>query len=340
MRLNRSLALGAAAVVLFGACSTGGGATASPSTASASPTTVSASPSTASVSPSAASASPSAAGATPDIKIGSDDFYESTVIAEMWAQVLEKAGYKVDRHFNIGARQVRQPALEQGQIDMVPEYMASGLTYYDKTAATGDGQANHDKLQAIDTGKGGGLTVFSISPGFDQNAFVVRGDTATQFSLAKISDLLPQQANLTWGLPADCDTNTACSGALKDGYGFTYPPAKRKALNACSAPMAQALQSKAIDIAELCSTQPAIGQFGFKLLDDDKKTQGAENIAAVVRNDYLAKVGDKAGFQGLIDAVTAKLTNDELTKIGVEIQVNHKDVTVEATDWLKANGFL
>jgi len=256
----------------------------------------------------------------------------------MWAQVLEKNGYKVDRHFNIGARQVRQPALEQGQIDMTPEYVGSGLGYYDKTATTGDGQQNHDKLQAIVTGKGGGLTVFNISPGQDTNAFVVRQDTADQYSLAKISDLVAQQATLTWGLPADCDTNPLCSGALKDGYGFTYPPAKRKALNACSAPMAQALQGKAIDIAELCSTQPAIVQFGFTLLDDDKKTQPAENLAAVVRNDYLAKVGDKAAFQALIDGVTAKLTTEELTKIGVEIQVNHKDVAAEATQWLKDQG--
>jgi osmoprotectant transport system substrate-binding protein len=329
MRLNRTIALGASLLVLVSACSTGGGG--SPSAA---PTVA---PSTGGASPSEA-APPSAAGATPDIKIGSDDFYESAVVAEMWAQVLEKNGYKVDRHFNIGARQVRQPALEQGQIDMTPEYVGSGLGYYDKKATTGDGQQNHDKLQAIITGKGGGLTVFNISPGQDTNAFVVRKDTADQYTLAKISDLVAQQATLTWGLPADCDTNPLCSGALKDGYGFTYPPAKRKALNACSAPMAQALQGKAIDIAELCSTQPAIVQFGFTLLDDDKKTQPAENLAAVVRNDYLAKVGDKAAFQALIDGVTAKLTTEELTKIGVEIQVNHKDVAAEATQWLKDNG--
>jgi osmoprotectant transport system substrate-binding protein len=333
MRLNRTLALGASVLVLLGACTTGGGGTPSPSAPAASAPAAS---------PSAAGgASPSAAAAlTPaDIKIGSDDFYESSVVAEMWAQVLEKNGFKVDRHFNIGARQVRQPALEGGQIDLVPEYVGSGLTYY-KGTATGDGEANRTALQAILTGKGGGLTLFNISPGQDQNAFVVRADTATADNLSKISDLLSKQASYTWGLPADCDTNPSCNGALKDGYGFTYPPAKRKALDACSSPMAQALQAKAIDIAELCSTQPAIGQFGFKLLDDDKKTQGAENIAAEVRNDYLAKVGDPAAFQALLDGVSAKLTTDELTKLGVDIQVNHKDVKVAATDWLKANGFL
>jgi osmoprotectant transport system substrate-binding protein len=324
MRSRRALALGASLIFLISAC--GGGTTATPTTGAAN-------------TQAAGSVPPSASGAKPDIKIGSDGFYESAVVAEMWAQVLEKAGYKVERHLKIGARQVRQPALEQGQIDMVPEYVGSGLVYY-KGTPTGDGEANRTALQAILTGKAGGLTLFNISPGQDQNAFVVRSDTATADNLSKISDLLAKQASYTWGLPADCDTNGACSGALKNSYGFTYPPAKRKALDACSSPMAQALQSKAIDIAELCSTQPAIVQFGFKLLDDDKKTQGAENIAAEVRNDYLAKVGDKAAFQALIDAVSAKLTTVELTKLGVSIDVDHKDIPAVATQWLKDNGLL
>src|SRR5580765_198557 len=170
MRLNRTLALGASLLVLLGACSTGGGSTPSPSTAAAS-APASAPASVAAESP-AASASAAAALTPADIKIGSDDFYESAVVAEMWAQVLEKNGFKVDRHFNIGARQVRQPALEQGQIDLVPEYVGSGLNYY-KGTATGDGEANRTALQAIISGKGGGLTLFNNSPGQDQNAFVV-----------------------------------------------------------------------------------------------------------------------------------------------------------------------
>ncbi|MFL5778494.1 MAG: glycine betaine ABC transporter substrate-binding protein [Chloroflexota bacterium] len=334
MRLNRTLALGASLLVLLGACTTGGGG-ASP----AASTAASAAPA-ASTAASTAPSSAASVGALPTVRIGSDDFYESTVVAEMWAQVLEKAGYKVDRHYAIGARPVRVKAMESGQIDLVPEYVGSGLGFYDKTQTTSDGQQNHDKLQAIVTTKGGGLTVFNISPGEDTNAFVVRGDTATQDNLSKISDLTAKQDTYKWGLPADCDSNPLCGGALKDGYGFKYPPKTRKALGPCSSTMAQALQGKAIDIAELCSTQPAIAQFGFKLLEDDKKTQPAENMAAMVRNDLLAKVGDKAAFQKLLDDVTAKLTTEELTKLGVEIDVNHKDAKVVATDFLKAQGLL
>ena len=103
--------------------------------------------------------------------------------------------------------------------------------------------------------------------------------------------------------------------------------------------MAQALQGKAIDIAELCSTQPAIAQFGFVLLDDDKKTQPAENIAPLVRNDYLAKV-DATAFQALLDAVSAKMTTEELTKLGVEVDVDNEDVGDAAKQWLTDQGLL
>jgi osmoprotectant transport system substrate-binding protein len=326
MRTPRVLALGMTLLVALGACSTGGGSSAAPSTA---PSTAAAS--SASTAPASA---PASAAAKAAIRIGSDNFYESKLVAEIYAQVLEKGGYTVERKFALGSRQQRIPTMDAGQIDLVPEYVGSGLGFYDKTKITGDGQKNADALQAAIKSKG--ETVLGISPGQDTNAFAVRGDTATSMSLAKMSDLAAHQADLKWGLPSDCDTNPLCSGALKD-YGLTYPPAKRTALDACSVPMAQALQGKAIDVAEFCSTQPAIAQFGFTVLADDKQTQPAENIAPIVRDDYLAKV-DAAAFKALLDGASAKITTDELTKMGVEVDVNHKDVAEVAKAFITAQG--
>ena len=328
MRMNRVLALGASMLVLISACSTGGGSSNSPAATTAA--------TSAATSAASSEASPSSAGVKAPIKIGSDNFYESVLMAEVYSQVLEKAGYQVDRKFKLGARQARQPALESGQVDLVPEYVGSGLGYYDKTKTTGDGAANAAALQEILKGKGGGITVLDIAPGQDSNAFVVRKDTADSLKLAKMSDLAAVQDQIKWGLPADCDTNPLCSGALKD-YGITYPPKSRTALDACDAPMATALQGKAIDLAELCSTQPAIAQFGFVTLEDDKKTQPAENIAPIVRDDYLAKV-DATSFEALLNAASTKMTTDELTKLGVQVAVDHKDVKDVATAWLTANG--
>jgi osmoprotectant transport system substrate-binding protein len=151
-----------------------------------------------------------------------------------------------------------------------------------------------------------------------------------------MSDLAAVQNDIKWGLPSDCDTNPICSGALKT-YGITYPPKSRTALGACDVPMAQALQGKAIDLAELCSTQPAIAQFGFVQLEDDKKTQPAENIAPIVRDDYLAKV-DAAAFKALLDGASAKITTEALTTMGVDVAVNNKDVGEVAKAFLASAG--
>jgi len=331
MRMNRLLALGATTLVLFGACTSGGGSTTAPSAVAPTPGT--------STAPASVPASvPASTAAKPTIKIGSDNFYESVLVAEIYAQVLEHAGYTVDRHFKLGARPAREPALESGAVDLVPEYVGSGLAYYDPTKDSGDGEANRTALQTILNTKGGGITVLNIAPAQDGNAFVVRKETATTLNLAKMSDLAAVQTQLKWGLPSDCDTNNVCKGALVK-YGITYPPAQRQALDACDVPMATALNGKAIDVAELCSTQPAIAQFGFVTLTDDLKTQPAENIAPLVRNDYLAKV-DAASFEALLNAVSAKLTTADLTTLGVDIAVNQQDVPTVAKNWLTTAGLL
>jgi osmoprotectant transport system substrate-binding protein len=326
MRTPRVLAIGASLLVLLSACSTGGGSSTSPA---------------ASTEPSAAASAdaPSAPAELAPIKIGSDGFYEAKLMGEIYAQVLENAGYTVERNLGLGARDVTSAALESGQIDLKPEYIGSGLGFYDKTKPTGDPAANAEALGAILADKGGGITVLGYTPAQDTNAFVVRGDTATELNLTKISDLTAVAADLKWGLPPECETNPLCGGALKDAYGIDVAALQVTPLAACDAPIAEALNGKAIDVAELCSTQPAIAQFGFVVLDDDKQTQPAENIAPIVRNDYLAKV-DAAAFQALLDAVSDKMTTEELTKLGVEVAVDQKDIADAARDWLTAQGLL
>jgi osmoprotectant transport system substrate-binding protein len=326
MRTPRVLALGLTVLVLVGACSSGG--TSSPSAAAPS----------AAASVAASASAPASEGPKAPIKIGSDNFYESKLVGEIYAQVLENAGYTVERKFGLGSRQERIPAMDAGQVDLVPEYVGSGLGFYDKTKITGDGQKNAEALQAALDAAGKNITVLGIAPGTDTNAFAVRQDTATSLGLAKMSDLAAHQDELKWGLPSDCDTNPLCAGALEQ-YGITYPPKQRTALGACDVPMAQALQGKAIDVAEFCSTQPAIVQFGFVVLEDDKQTQPAENLAPLVRNDYLEKV-DKAAFQALLDGASAKITTEALTEMGKEVAVDQKDVAEVAKAFLQAQGLV
>ena len=309
MRLTRMLALGASMLVLLSACSTGGG---SPSPATVTKVTV---------------------------KIGSDGFYESKLMAEIYGQALEAKGYTVDRAgIGIGTRKVSAPALESGQFDLKPEYIGSGLAYYDATKTTGDPAANTAALQTILTGKGGGITVLNYSPAADQNAFVVTQATATANKLAKMSDLAAAQAQLKFGVATDCATNPVCAAAIKTAYGVDLSTALP--LSACDQPMVDALTAGTITVGELCSTQPDIAKNNWVVLTDDKQTQPADNIAPLVRNDLLAKVGDKAAFEKILNDVSAKMNTADLTKLNAEFVFDKKDIAAIATEWLHNNGFV
>ncbi len=280
----------------------------------------------------------SGGGGKPTIKIGSDGFYEAKLMAEIYAQALEANGYTVNRDgIGLGGRKVTTPALESGQIDLKPEYIGSGLAYYDKTKISGDPAAELTALQAILATKGGGITVLNYTPAQDQNAFVVRRDTADQFKLTKMSDLTAIAGQLKFGVATDCETNPVCGAALKSAYGIDAASATK--LSACDTPMAQALAGRTIDVGELCSTQPDILVNNFVLLQDDRQTQPADNLAPLVRSDFLAKT-DKAAFSKILNDVSAKMDTATLTGLGKQVQVDKKDIAAVAKQWLRDNGFV
>jgi osmoprotectant transport system substrate-binding protein len=303
MRMTRWVALGASLLVLLSACTTGGGN-------------------------------------KPTVKVGSDGFYEAKLMAEIYAQALEANGYTVDRTaIGIGARKVSAPALESGTFDLKPEYIGSGLAFYDPGKQTGDPAANAAALQTVLNGKGGGITVLDYSPAADQNAFVVRKETADQFHLAKMSDLAAVASQLKFGVATDCPTNPVCGQALKDSYGIDV--ANATLLSACDTPMVQALSGKTIDVGELCSTQPDILVNGWVVLQDDKQTQPADNIAPLVRNDLLSKLGSNAdAFKKILNDVSAALDTATLTDLGKQVSVDKKDIAAVAKAWLQSKGFV
>ena len=300
MRVFRKLALGASMLALaLSACSTGGSGT--------------------------------------TIKIGSDDFDEAKVVAEIYAQALEAKGFTVDRAgIGLGARAVTAAALESAKIDLKPEYLGGGLQHY---GGTPDRQpdTNRDLLQGKLNAVGGGITVLNYAPAQDSNAFVIRKDTADQYHLAKMSDMAPVQNQIKWGLATDCPTNALCAKALKDEYGLE--PTNVTYLGACSGPMADALLKKTVDVAELCSTGPEIKTNGWVILEDDKQTQPAENIVPIVRNDLLAKI-DQAKFKDALNAVSAKIDTATLAQLYYDVAVGHKDLKDVASAWLKSAGLV
>ena len=283
----------------------------------------------------------------PTVRIGSDNFYESALVAEIYAQALEAAGFPVDRQLRLGSRFDRAPAFEAGQVDLVPEYVGSGLGYYTigaedpelaGLAVSGDGEANRQSLQRAYELLGIGATVLAMTPGEDTNAAVVRADPAAELGLATWSDRAAVADQLRFGLPPECAENVLCRGALEQ-YGMAWPPAQLESLAACDAPLADALAGGAVDVAWLCSTQPAIAQHGFVVLEDDLGTQPAENLAPVVRDDYLAQVdGGAEALAAILDPVSARITTEVLTELGVRVAVDQEDIEVVAAEFLASGG--
>jgi osmoprotectant transport system substrate-binding protein len=282
-------------------------------------------------------------GSKPTLKIGSVGFAEAKVMAEVYAQALEAKGFTVDRAgIGLGQRPVVAPAIESGQIQLQPEYIGSRLAYEGGTSGP-DSQTNWTGLQAKLTAKN--LTVLNYTPAIDTNAFVVRADTASQYNLTKMSDLAAVQDQLKFGLATDCPTNALCGapgGALSQ-YGITADTiAASTLLSACDVPMADALKNNTIDVAELCSTQPDIIVNGWVVLADDLHTQPADNMAPIVRNDYLSKLStaDQDLFKKTLNDVSAQVDTATLADLYKQVDVDHKDLADVAKTWLKSKGFV
>lgn len=309
MRTNRMLALGAVLLALtISACTPGGGST----------------------NPSA-----SASAGKPTVTVGSAGFDESAVVAEIYAQALEAHGYTVNRHLELGERPVVQAALASNQVNLVPEYLG-GLGSSLGATISSDPQATFDALQAKLAEKS--LVALNFSPGTDADGFVVRQETATKLSLATMSDLAKVADQLVWGLAPGCPDNPVCGPGLKSTYGIDISKLKVQSLPPCSGQMAQSLNSSAIDVAQVCTTQSDIQTFNFVLLTDDKGLQPAQNIAPVARKDLLDAAPDD--FEATLNAVSAKLTTAELTKLNVSVSVNHVSFADAAHQWLTDNGLI
>jgi osmoprotectant transport system substrate-binding protein len=274
-------------------------------------------------------------GAKPAITIGSTNFSEQLVLGELYSQILEANGYTVTRKFNLGERAIVFPALASGQIDMEIDYLATLLAFVDKnaTGSTDPKQTAATLQKALDAKN---VTVLDWAPAVDQNGFVVTRATADKHKLAKISDLVPVASQLVLGGPPECPNRAFCALGLKNTYGITFKDFKP--LDVGGPITVQALVGGQIDVGLLFTTDATIAVRGFVLLDDDKHLQLSDNVAPVVRNEYLSKAG--ADFKKVVNSVAPKLTTAELTGMNKLVEVDKKDPRDVAKEWLKKLGLI
>jgi osmoprotectant transport system substrate-binding protein len=159
--------------------------------------------------------------ATGELSVGSTNFAEQEIVAELYAQVLESAGVQVTRKFQLGNREVVAPALEKGDIDLYPEYLGTYLLFIDEsTTVPSDKAAAAAELNELLEPKG--ITVLAPSDAQDTNAFVVTKETADKYDLASVSDLADVPDSLTLGGPPECPQRPFCLVGLKEIYGLRF----------------------------------------------------------------------------------------------------------------------
>jgi osmoprotectant transport system substrate-binding protein len=253
-------------------------------------------------------------------------FAENQLVAEMYAQVLEGAGYTVVREFDLRAREASQGALESGQIDVKPEYLSSLLLYLDQSAkASSDAGDVARRLSELLRPRG--ITLLSPSPAQDTNQFVANRETAQEFHLTTLSSVAPVADRLTIGAPPECPLRPFCLPGLRDVYGITFWDFVP--LDAGGPQTVAALRSDDVQVGLMFSTDPSIEANGFVPLVDDKHLQNAENITPVIRTE---KLNDQV--RRLLDHVSARLSSDTVTRLVGKVVIDGRNVASVAREFL------
>ena len=323
----------AVALVLFaGACGDSGDDTDDDAAAGTDETTTTAAPETTGTSGAPGEGETCASfGGEGDVTVGSTDFAEQSIVAEMYAQCLEAAGFDVDTRLNIGAREIVLPALENGDIDLYPEYVGTLLTFLGGQPSP-DLDATLADLQPLVAERG--FTLLEASEAEDKNGFAVTQETADQYQLTTLSSLAPVAGELTFGAGPECPERPLCLIGLRDTYGIEF--AEVEQLDSGGPFTHEALERGDIDVGLVFTSDGAVAARGFVLLEDDKNLQPVENIVPAIRTDAVTPEAE-----ALLNAISAALTTEELSELNALVaEPERRDPDEVATMWLEENGFL
>jgi osmoprotectant transport system substrate-binding protein len=267
------------------------------------------------------------------IKVGSADFTESKIIAEIYAQALEANGFSITRQFGIGSRETYIPAVQDHSIDLIPEYTGNLLQYFDakSTATTPD-----TVLLALFKALPGDLSILYPSPAEDKDTLAVSEQTAQRWNLKTIADLATHSAEVKVGAPSEFQTRQTGLVGLKEKYGLDIAPANFVAISDGGGPATvQALTSGTITAANIFSTSPAIEQSRLVVLEDPENVFLAANVVPLVASQ---KMSDE--LKTVLDAVSAKLTTEALIALNTSVEGNQGvDPDEAAATWITDNGF-
>jgi osmoprotectant transport system substrate-binding protein len=257
------------------------------------------------------------------VVIGSADFSESEVLANLYALLAQSAGYKTKIQ-TVTTREIYEPALEKGQIDIVPDYAATFTEFLNHkvnganaaTVATSNKDTTLVQLKKL--AQPLGLTALEPSDAADQNAFAVTKDFAAKNNLKTLSDVAAAKLPIKLAAPAECKSRTFCGGALIDQYGINVT--QFDTFDFDSVPGKKAVQDGKDDMVEVATDDGTLDQFNLVILDDDKHVQLADNLVPIVGKKYAndTKLADA------INKLAPVLTSKDLGSLDAQVDNEKK----------------
>jgi osmoprotectant transport system substrate-binding protein len=271
------------------------------------------------------------AGRAPDpdvVVVGSFDFPESELLAEIYAQALERSGLEVERHLGIGPREIAAPAIAQDRIDLLPEYLASAVQFVGLDAEQSDDPAVLlGRLRAA-AGKHG-VTVLEPSAAVDRNALAMRADVAQRLGIETVEQLRDHD-RLRFVGPPECPERPACLPRLEElGIEFhdvTALPA--------GDPIALALDAGEADVGLAFSTDPSVLTHGLVLLDGSGGFDRAEHVVPLVRSEVIERHGPKVA--AALNRVSSRLSTTGLAIVNGKV-ARGESVAHVAREWLDSH---
>jgi len=272
------------------------------------------------------------------LSIGAFNFTESQILAEVYAGALEANGYSVSITQSTN-REVLQPALESGEVQMVPEYLGTFTEFLNikengpdaSPLASGDVDATYAEAQVL--AEKVGITVLTPSPAADQNAFAVRGDFARENGLISLSDLaaLSSTTGLRLGGPPECPQRPFCQPGLESTYGIGF--AEFVPLDAGGPLTKEALSQGVIDVGLIFSSDGGVVANDFVVLVDDLKLQQVDNIVpALISSAVTPEITE------ILNAVSAAMTTEDLITMNKAVDIDRKKASDVAAEFLASKG--
>ena len=266
--------------------------------------------------------------ASDTIVVGSANFPESILLGEIYAGALEAKGVKVEKKLNLGSREVYLKALEDGSIDLLPEYNGYLLGYYDPQATA---SGPDEVLAALKTKLPSTLTVLNQAAAEDTDAVVVTKATADKYHLTSIGDLAPVAKDLTLGGPPEWKTRATGVPGFKAKYGVTFKAFK--SLDAGGPLSVAALDKGQVDAANIFTTDPNIVAKNWVALQDPEHLFLAANVLPLITKTKASQTVSDA-----LNAVSAKLTTETLLDLDKKVILDKADPQTVAKEFLSSNG--